>query len=87
MNITKILASVPILKTFIAAKAPAEPSGASVPKNTSSAINDKVDISSAELSLQTISDPEAQIAAENVGSYFAENDEAIGSDTNKLAQL
>tara|TARA_R110002124_G_scaffold287365_1_gene474101 strand:- start:32914 stop:33177 length:264 start_codon:yes stop_codon:yes gene_type:complete len=87
MNITKILASIPIFKVFTGAKAPAESSGVNMPKSSASPIKDKLDISSAALGVEVLSDAEAQGAAENLGRYFAENDDALGGDANKIAQL
>lgn len=87
MDVTKVLASVPILKTVVGgpnAQKNASPSGT---VNKDNSVQDSVDISSASLSAETLTADQASEVASEVGTYFAENDEAIGADANKLAQL
>lgn len=85
MDVTKVLASVPILKTVVG--------GSNAQKNASptasqtSDVSDNIDISSTALSGETLTADQASDAAQEVGAYLAENDEAIGADANKLSQL
>jgi hypothetical protein len=87
MDVTKILAGVPIQKTNLENANAQKSASTTGTKPSSSAIQDSVDISSAAISGETLSANDAEGAAKEVGAYFTNNDDSIGADTNKLAQL
>lgn len=87
MDVTKLLASVPVVKTSTGATESQRSSNPSSNATETRSVTDAVDISSAAISGETISAEQAESLAQNVGSFFAENDEAIGADANRLAQL
>ena len=87
MDVTKILAGVPIQKTNLENANAQKSASTTGTKPSSTAIQDSVDISSAAISGETLSANDAEGAAKEVGAYFTNNDDSIGADTNKLAQL
>ncbi|MEC7702537.1 MAG: hypothetical protein VX740_02200 [Pseudomonadota bacterium] len=89
MDVTKLLATVPILKTLnngqsAEKSSPASPSS----KPSASVVSDSVDVSAALGAENSLSAGDAETLAQDVGAYLAENSEAsIGADANKLSQL
>lgn len=88
MDVTKLLASVPILKTLNNASNEAKAATvSSSAKSTSAPVSDSIDVSAALGADNSLSSADAEALAQDVGSYFANNDDAIGADANKLSQL